>query len=150
MTKTEDDLIKFISDFRKEFCNLPVEQIAFPRSVNGIKKYQCPNAIYGKRTPINARGSLLYNYYLKKNKLTHKYPLIQEGEKIKFVMLRTPNKINENVIAFIQSLPSEFGLDKSIDFDLQFEKSFLEPLKSILDTIGWKTEKVNTLEALFG
>ena len=150
MTKTEDDLQKFIKTFRKEFSNLPPEEISFPRSVNGIKKYSGQGNIYIKGTPINARGSLLYNYYIKKNKLTHKYPLIQEGEKIKFVYLRTPNKINENVIAFIQTFPLELGLDKSIDYDLQFEKSFLEPLKTILDTIGWKTEKVNTLEALFG
>jgi DNA polymerase elongation subunit (family B) len=150
MTKTEEDLQKFIKDFRKEFSSLPPELISFPRSVNGLKKYHDPKQIYSKGTPINARGSLLYNYYIKKNNLTHKYPLIQEGEKIKFIMLRTPNKINENVIAFIQTFPVELGLDKSIDYDLQFDKSFLEPLKTILDTIGWKTEKVNTLEALFG
>jgi hypothetical protein len=150
MTKTEEDLQKFIKDFRKEFSSLPPELISFPRSVNGLKKYHDPKQIYSKGTPINARGSLLYNYYIKKNNLTHKYPLIQEGEKIKFIMLRTPNKINENVIAFIQTFPVELGLDKSIDYDLQFDKSFLEPLKTILDTIGWKAEKVNTLEALFG
>ena len=106
--------------------------------------------IYGKGTPIHVRGALLYNHYLRKHKLTHKYPIIQEGEKIKFLYLRTPNKINENIVSFIQELPKELGLDKSIDHDVQFEKSFLEPLKTILDTIGWKTQKINTLEFLFG
>ena len=95
------------------------------------------------------RGVLLYNFYMKKNKLTHKYPLIQDGEKIKYILLRTPNKINENVIAFLQTFPAELALDKSVDYDLQFEKSFLEPLKLILDIIGWKTQKINTLESLF-
>ena len=98
---------------------------------------------------MHGRGELLYNFWIKKKKLSHKYPLIQEGEKVKYIHLRTPNKINENVVSFFQTLPTEFGLDNSIDYDLQFTKSFLDPLKAILDTIGWKAEKVNTLEALW-
>ena len=98
---------------------------------------------------MHVRGALLYNFWIKKKKLSHKYPLIQEGEKVKYLHLRTPNKINENVVSFFQTLPTEFGLDSSIDYDLQFTKSFLDPLKAILDTIGWKAEKVNTLEALW-
>lgn len=125
------------------------EEVAFPRGANNLSKFSSGVTIYGKSTPIAVRGALLYNHYLRKHKLTHKYPIIQEGEKVKFIYLRTPNKINENVISFIQELPKELGLDKSIDYDVQFEKSFLEPLKTILDTIGWKTEKINTLEFLF-
>jgi DNA polymerase elongation subunit (family B) len=150
MTKTNDDLIEFIEDFRKDFQSLPVDSIAFPRSANNLRKFSSNLTIYGKSTPMHVRGALLYNFWIKEKKLTHKYPMILDGEKIKFVMLKTPNKINENVLAFLQSFPPEFGLDKHIDYDLQFEKSFLEPLKIILDIIGWKTEKINTLEFLFG
>ena len=150
MTKTEEDLIEFIEDFRKEFRQLPLDTIAFPRSANNLNKFSSSVTIYGKGTPMHVRGVLLYNFYIKKNKLTHKYPLIQDGEKIKYLLLRTPNKIHENVIAFLQTFPEELGLDKTVDRDLQFEKSFLEPLKIILNNIGWKTEKVNTLEFLFG
>ncbi|UYA57669.1 DNA polymerase [Synechococcus phage S-CREM1] len=149
MTKTNDDLIKFIEEFRSEFKKMNPEQIAFPRGANNLSKFSSGVTIYGKSTPIAVRGALLYNHFLRKHNLTHKYPIIQEGEKVKFIYLRTPNKINENVISFIQELPKELGLDKSIDYDVQFEKSFLEPLKTILDTIGWKTEKINTLEFLF-
>ena len=149
MTKTNDDLIEFIEEFRKEFKNMKPVEIAFPRGVNNLEKFSSPATIYGKGTPIHVRGSLLYNFYIRKHKLINRYPKIQEGEKIKFIMLRTPNKINENVIAFLQELPKELGLDKSIDYDLQFEKSFIEPLKTILNTINWKTEKINTLEFLF-
>jgi len=149
MTKTNDDLIKFIEEFRAEFRKMNPEQIAFPRGANNLSKFSSGVTIYGKSTPIAVRGALLYNHYLRKHNLTHKYPIIQEGEKVKFIYLRTPNKINENVVSFIQELPKELGLDKSIDHDVQFEKSFLEPLKTILDTIGWKTEKINTLEFLF-
>ena len=150
MNEDEEAAQKFIKDFREEFDSLPVEDISFPRGCNGINKWANPSSIYSKGTPIHVRGALLYNHYNKKNNLTHKYPLIQDGEKIKFVYLKTPNKFGENVISFLQTLPKEFGLDKQVDYDLQFNKSFLEPIKVIMDTIGWKPEKIASLEFLFG
>ena len=150
MNKDEDAAQKFISDFREEFTSLPVEDISFPRGCNNLNKWAHPATLYAKGTPIHVRGALLYNFHNKKNKLKHKYPLIQDGEKIKFVYLKTPNKIGENVISFLGTFPPEFGLDKQVDYDLQFSKSFLEPIKVIMDTIGWKPEKVANLEFLFG
>ena len=150
MNKEEEDAQAFSAKFNDEFSSLPVEDISFPRGCNGINKWSNPATIYSKGTPIHVRGALLYNFYNKKNKLTHKYPLIQDGEKIKFVYLKTPNKINENVISYLGTFPREFGLDKQVDYDLQFSKSFLEPIKVIMDTIGWQAEKVASLEFLFG
>ena len=150
MNEDEDAAQKFISDFRENFTELPIEDISFPRGCNNLNKWAHPATLYSKGTPIHVRGALLYNFHNKKNKLTHKYPLIQDGEKIKFVYLKTPNKIGENVISFLNTFPREFGLDKAVDYDLQFEKSFLEPIKVIMDTIGWKPEKVANLEFLFG
>ena len=150
MNKEEEDAQAFIAKFRDEFSSLPIEDISFPRGCNGINKWSNPATIYSKGTPIHVRGALLYNFYNKKNKLTHKYPLIQDGEKIKFVYLKTPNKINENVISYLGTFPREFGLDKQVDYDLQFSKSFLDPIKVIMDTIGWQAEKVASLEFLFG
>ena len=149
MNGTESDVQEFVGNFRKEFETMPPEDIAFPRGCNGVGKFSNPATIYSKGTPIHVRGALLYNFHAKKTKITHKYPLIQEGEKVKFLYLRRPNKINENVISFFQTLPKEFGLDKYIDFDLQFQKSFLDPLQVIMDTINWKAEKIATLEDLF-
>jgi DNA polymerase elongation subunit (family B) len=150
MNGDEEAAQKFIADFREEFSSLPIEDISFPRGCNNLNKWSNPATVYTKGTPIHVRGALLYNFYIKKNKLSHKYPLIQDGEKIKFVYLKTPNKINENVVSFFQTFPKELGIDKQVDYDLQFEKSFLEPLKVIMDTIGWKPEKVASLEFLFG
>jgi len=150
MNKDEDAAQKFIADFREEFTSLPIEDISFPRGCNNLNKWAHPATLYAKGTPIHVRGALLYNFHNKKNKLKHKYPLIQDGEKIKFVYLKTPNKIGENVISFLGTFPREFGLDKQVDYDLQFSKSFLEPIKVIMDTIGWKPEKVANLEFLFG
>lgn len=150
MNEDEESAQKFIADFREEFTSLPIEDISFPRGCNNLNKWSNPATVYTKGTPIHVRGALLYNFHVKKNKLTHKYPLIQDGEKIKFVYLKTPNRINENVVSFFQTFPKELGLDKQVDYDLQFEKSFLDPLKVIMDTIGWKPEKVASLEFLFG
>jgi len=149
MTKTEDDVIDFIESCRTKFRSLPPEEISFPRTVSNVKKYKSVNAIYEKGTPIHARGALLFNHYVKKNKLTQKYSLINNGEKIKFCYLKRPNPIQENVISFIQQFPEELNLDKYIDYDLQFEKSFLEPLKIILDSIGWSAERTVNLESFF-
>ena len=149
MTQTEEDVIKFIDKFKEEFFSMPPEDIAFPRSVNGLTKWSDPVTLYKKSCPIHVRGALLYNFQLKKRKLTHKYPLIQEGEKIKFCYLQKPNTVGENVISFISNFPTEINIHKNVDYKLQFEKSFLYPLKIILDAIGWKTEKEVNLEFLF-
>ena len=149
MNGTEDEVIKFIENSRKEFRKLPPEEIAFPRSVSDVTKYKSSNMIYMKGTPIHVRGALLFNHYIKKHNLTNKYSLIGNGEKIKFCYLKKPNKIHENVISFIQDFPKELQLDKYVDHDLQFEKSFIEPLRIILDSIGWKVEKTANLESFF-
>jgi len=149
MTKTEDDMINFIEKSKKEFCNLPPEDISFPRTANNINKYRSVNAIYEKGTPIHIRGVLLYNHYIRKNKLDNKYPVINNGEKIKFCYLKKANPLHENVISFIQQFPKELNIGKYVDYELQFDKSFLEPLKTILDCINWKTEKTNDLSSFF-
>ena len=149
MSGSEDDVIKFIENARKEFKSLPPEQISFPRSASDVVKYQSFSNIYAPKTPIHVRGALLFNYYIKQNKLTNKYSLIQNGEKIKFIYLKKPNTIHENVISFIQEFPKELNLDKYIDYELQFEKAFLEPLKIILDAIGWSVEKKANLDSFF-
>ena len=149
MNGTEDDVIEYIEQCRREFRTLPPESIAFPRTASDVKKYQSSADIYAKGTPIHVRGALLFNHYVKQNKLTNKYSLIANGEKIKFLYLKKPNIIQENIISFIQDFPKELGLDKYIDHDLQFEKAFLEPLKSILDAIGWSVEKTTSLDSFF-
>ena len=149
MNGTEDDVIEFIDRSREKFKSLPPEQISFPRSVSDVRKYSDHNSIYTKGTPIHVRGALLFNHQIKDKKLTNKYSLIQNGEKIKFCYLKEPNPLHENVISFIQDFPKELGLDKYVDYNLQFEKSFVEPLKTILDAIGWSVEKTVNLELFF-
>jgi DNA polymerase elongation subunit (family B) len=149
VTGTEDDVQEFIADFRKEFRTLPIEEISFPRSVNGLKTYGDKAQIYTKGTPIHVKGALLYNYLVKKNDLSNKYPMIQEGEKLKFTYLLQPNPINDTVISYPTRLPTEFGLDNYIDYELQFEKAFLDPIKIILDCMNWQSEKTSSLADFF-
>ena len=149
MEGTEDEVIDFIADSRKNFRSMSPEEVSFPRSCSNPNKFKGDSDIYVKGTPIHVRGSLLFNHYIKKNNLDQKYSLINNGEKIKFCYLKKPNPIHENVISFIQDFPKELGLQKYIDYDTQFDKSFLEPLKIILDAIQWKVERRNTLEQFF-
>ena len=145
ISKTNDELISFINGVRTETKNRPYEEIAFPRGCNGLGKYHSRNDIYTKGTPIHVRGALLYNHYVNKNKITNKYPLIQEGEKIKFIYLKTPNPMKEDCISFFSQIPKEFNVDRYIDHKKQFDKSFLKPLENVLDCIGWQSKKVVTI-----
>lgn len=150
MSGTEEEMIKFIDDARSKFNKLPVDQLAFPRSISDVNKHKNNVTIYGKGCPIHVRGALLHNFYIKDRGLDKKYSRIQNGDKIKFVYLKKANPIRENVISFLNDFPYELGLDKYIDYDLQFNKAFLEPVKVILDSIGWNVEKVANLEMFFG
>ena len=147
--KTNDELISFIDEVRAETRKQPYETIAFPRGVNGLAKYSHPTQIYGKGTPIHVRGSLLYNHYIKKHKVQHKYPFIQEGEKIKYMYLKTPNPLHEDAISFFGDLPSEFGVEKYVNYQKQFEKCFLDPLKNVLNCVGWEHNKRIKIGAFF-
>ena len=149
MGGTEDDVINFIDDARAKFKKMPPEDIAFPRTVSDVNKHKSHSSIYAKGTPIHCRGALLYNHYIREMNLDTKYSLINNGEKIKFLYLKKANPIRENVISFISDFPIELGVDKYIDYDLQFDKAFLEPVKVILDAIGWNVEKVVNLELFF-
>ena len=149
MQGTEEDIHAFIADFKETFKQLPPEDISFPRGMNGLKEYSDSVSLYKKGTPIHVKGAILYNTRLKALKLEKKYPLIQEGEKIKFTYLKMPNPIKDTVISYPSRLPQEFGLQDFIDYDVQFSKAFLEPIKVVLDCMGWSTEKINTLESFF-
>ena len=150
MSGTEADVIEFISNFRQEFRTLTFDDIAFPRGCNGLLEYRGVDTIYNKGTPIHVRGALVYNQLLKDRGLDKRYESVKEGEKVKFCYMKVPNPIRENVISVVNTLPRQLDLDKYIDYDLQFTKAFLDPLKIILDSIGYQTEKRSTLNSFFG
>ena len=150
MTKDNDTLIKFVADFREEFNQMTPEQISFPRSCNNLKKYRSSKDIFIKGTPIHVKGALIYNMKIKEHKIDHIYPAIQEGDKIKFIKLKSRNPFKNDVISYITKLPREFELNEYIDRDIMFEKTFITPLSFILESIGWDVEKKASLEAFFG
>jgi hypothetical protein len=170
MSGDEKMLNTFIQEFREEFMNLPPEDIAYPRSVNGVKKYTEEGQssidlesgkrhtilknMFKSRAPIHVKGAILYNHLVDKNKLSHKYPYIQEGDKIKFLHMKEPNVYQSSAMSFITEMPKELDFHDKIDYTLQFEKSFIEPLKFITDKILWRIDQTygtqGTLEDFFG
>ena len=137
MSGDEKELNTFIQDFREEFIELPPEDNAYPRSCNGVKKYRGTDRLFKNRAPIHVKGAILYNYLIEKNKLTNKYPNILEGDKIKFLHMKEPNIYQSSSFSFITFMPKELDLHRFIDYDKQFEKSFVEPLKFITDKMNW-------------
>ena len=146
----EETVQKFVADFHEEFRKLPVEDVSFPRGINGLREYADSTTLYKKGTPIHVRGAIMYNHLLKQMKLEKSYPLIQEGEKLKFTYLKTPNPTKEDVISFPVRFPKEFNLEQYVDYELQFEKTFIEPMKYIMECLKWSIEKRNTLDSFFG
>jgi DNA polymerase elongation subunit (family B) len=146
---SEKEIQTYTDDFRTKFNAFAPEQIAFTRSANGLKEYSDKSKIYAKGTPIAVRGALLYNYHLKRLGLDKKYQLITNGDKIKFIYLMLPNPFHENIIAFPQYLPVEFGLHEYIDYDVQFDKSFKDSLNDLIEPMGWKLDHGSTIEDFF-
>jgi DNA polymerase elongation subunit (family B) len=149
MNGTQSEFQKFVADFKDEFNRMSFEDIAFPRGVSDLTKYKNSNDLYNKGTPIHVRGAILFNHMLNKNKLQRKYQSIKDGDKIKFCYMKVPNPIQENVFSVLSVLPRELKLEKFIDYETQFEKAYLEPLRTIVQTIGWTTEQRSTLESFF-
>ncbi len=139
-----------IEQFKSYFSSLPASEVAFPRGVSNVTQYHDNQLIYRKGTPIHVRAALLHNKLIKDNSLQKKYQPIRNGDKTKFVYLKKPNPIHENVVGFTQYLPDEFGLNNYIDYDTQFQKTFLDPIEHIFKAVGWNTEDVNSLEEFFG
>lgn len=150
MNTNEQETQKFIQDFREEFFNLPAEEVAKISGTDDIEKYvDKKTGMYKKGCPMHVRGCILYNNYLRQNGLDKKYESIKSGDKIKFLYLKFPNPIKENMISFPNVLPKEFGLDKYIDYETQFNKVFLSPIDNLLGAIGWSAEKVDSIENFF-
>jgi len=150
MNGTEKNAQDFIAEFRAEFSKLPIDEIAKISGTDDIGKFTDDQGGYRKGTPIHVRGAILYNQTIKGKKLGNKYTSIQSGDKVKFVYLKTPNPIRENVIAFLGFLPEELGLSEYIDHETQFQKVFLKPIEGVLDAVNWSSVKIDTLEDFFG
>ena len=140
MNEDSKVLNSFIQDFRTEFMKLEPDVVAYPRSVNGLLKWTESHNLFKKGAPIHCKGAILYNHLLKEKKLQGKYPYIQEGDKIKFLHMKIPNTYQSSSISFMTKLPKELNLHDIVDYDMQFEKSFIEPLKFITNIIKWQID----------
>lgn len=150
LTKDEKTLKEFVADMEKRWYKLHHSEIAFPRTCNGVTQYTDSNTIYKKGTPIHVKGAIVYNYLLASKNLEKKYQYIREGDKIKFLYLKEPNPLGVNVITFTSQIPEEFSIEKYVDYEVMFEKAFLDPLNSLISIVNWQIKEKATLEGLFG
>ncbi len=151
VTKDEKSLQTFVKEFKEKFLNMDFMEIAFPRGISGITKYEDSKNIYKLGTPIHVKGALLYNKYLADNKLDKYYKNIKDGDKVKFAYLKIPNPIFDTVIAIPNEYPDQIKelANIYVDREMQFTKTFIDPLSNILKAINWSLEKKNTLDAFF-
>ena len=145
----EPDMHKFIADFRKEFNALPFWEVASPRGIKGMKKYADPRGLVRPHCPIQVRGAIVYNRFLERNGIKDMRK-IYDGDKAKFAYLDMPNPFHQNVVAVPDEMAARrLDLDTLVDRASQFEVGFLDPLKKVLDQVGWTTEEVNTVDSLY-
>ena len=148
--ETDEETVQSdIANFKIAFRQASAEEVSFPRGVNNLNKWTDRDTVYKKGTPIHIRGAILHNNLVTDKKLSRKIEKITSGDKVKFTYLVKPNPIKENVIAFIDYMPKQFNLDKYVDYNMQFEKTFLGAIETVLDAVGWKSERSITLESFF-
>lgn len=150
MNGSEADMRKAVSRIREEFVTAPLEKISFPKGISDVVKNSDRANIYIKGCPYHVRAALVFNHYIKREGLLKKYRPIRSGDRIKLIHLRLPNPIKEDIIAYSDHFPVDLlSLSKYIDYDTQFEKAFMVPLRRILDAAGMKVEDTGSLEDFF-
>ena len=150
LNKSETETQQFIKDVKKEFIKLSPHEIAFPRSVSNVKKYTKKDWFI-KGTPINSRAAIVHNWFIDELDMANEVKKIDNGDKMKFIHLKAPNPVkNQNIIGFSRYMPKQFKLEKYVDKNLMFQKTFVDAIKHILDAIGWDVEKKASLNSFFG
>lgn len=137
LTTNEDVVIEHIQKFRKEFMQQKPVDIARPTGISNLEKFVDQE----KGVPMHVRGAITYNNWIQENGMQNKYEFIRSGDKVKTIYLKLPNPLRENTLSFSGDIPKEMNLENCIDYNIQYEKTFLDPLKKILSCVGWKHEK---------
>lgn len=137
---------EYVEKIKDEFEELSFEDMSSPTSVNKVEYYDLGDGKYRKGTPMHVKSAIGFNNYIIKESLTNKVPLIQSGDKIKYVRLNMPNPFDSEVLANVELLQQFIDVKPYINYYAQMERVFLKPLKPIVDAVGWPIEKVNTLD----
>lgn len=170
---TESDVQEYVKSVKEEYYKNSIEDIAFPRGITELGKYdrqvvekmlqtaskeelpilkkklEAKSDCYVLGTPIHVKAALLYNKLIDDLSLGQKYTKIKDRERVKFVYLKTPNPIGEEVIGFQEKLPPEFGISNYVDWDKMFDKSYTTAMTTITDILGWELTKANNLSDFF-
>lgn len=131
------DLLKLVKNLRKEFELADIDDICMQSSVSNyetkvLDDKERLNFVSGAHFAVKA--SAYYNYLLNKERsLQSKYEFIKSGAKIKYYYCK--NKRVNDMFAYIRgSFPIEMAPE--VDYDIQFAKSILSPINSIIEPLG--------------
>lgn len=151
LSSDEVTIQEFVVEFENKFRSGDLQNIAFPRGVNNIEKWvDDTSGLPISGCPIHVRASLVFNKFLSDKGIVDIEP-IRSGDKIKYVYLKKGNPLNSHVVGFINFVPTELEtiIMKYIDYDTQFDKTFLTPIRNFVSVVGWNPVYENTLEQFF-
>lgn len=144
--QSNEELLKFIDQTKKEYLKLDFIDMANPTGVNGMDKYN----LNSKRIPIHVYGSLIYNLYIENKKLSDRYQLITDKNKIKISYIKQPNCMGSHVISVPNNIfPDELKDKIELDYDRMFDKNFMNPIKRFLEVVNWDDVRQYDLDDAF-
>jgi hypothetical protein len=132
-------------------------KIAIPTSVKGIKKYKSSDGnlfnSYKLRTPVHVKSSIFYNDLLKYLKVSKRYSKIFDGEKIKWVYLKT-NPIGLETIAYKghEDPPEVLNFIRQyINPEKLYKQALHKKIMMLYEALGWDepTDASKTIERFF-
>jgi hypothetical protein len=131
------DLLKLVKNLRKEFELADIDDISMQSSCSNYETKVLEDKdrlSFVSGAHFAVKSAAYYNFLLNQNKeLQSKYEFIKSGTKIKYYHCNN-KKINE-IFAFIRgSYPIEFAPE--VDYDLQFFKTIISPINSIITPLG--------------
>jgi DNA polymerase I len=142
-------IIEYIKEVKDEFIKSPIKEIAIPKGVsdynkyaNNVQEYISNGLRYPDSCPIHVRASMNYNYLIEKMHLPFKP--ITNGTKIKYIHIASNNEIHQDIIAFINEWPKEFDKIFNVDYDRQFNRTFIAVLQRLFDVLNWGEIQLET------
>lgn len=138
-------LVDYLNKCKKEFKLADVDQISFNKRTNNIEKYIVDDSIefqIGTKCPPNVKAAGFYNYLMNQSpKYKNKYKMIGNGEKLKLYHCK------HAICDMFAYMPGDHPVEiaPEVDYEMQFEKSVIDPINRVLVAVGLQTLNRNLI-----